>query len=124
MARSRNLDDVEMGFISPDGQFIAVPFGEHAVTASDILDTLGYESGFIEYPTDVIIDKFGYILIDGCHDIDIQTPNIVTQYQKITLGHWLVKNKRFIKWLSRDSIENLRKCLEWLDEGITKEKSE
>ena len=117
MARARNLDDLEMGFISPTGEWIPVPFCEHAQKAYEILKRYGHEHDFY-YATDHLIDDFGYILIDGCHDVDIQIPKIVTEDQKITLARWLNKNRKFIKWLSIDSINNLRRCLDWLDEGL------
>ena len=118
MPRARNLDDLEMGFISPTGEWLSVPFCEHEKKALEILEKNNYETDLFDYATDIVVDKFGYILIDGCHDVDIQVPKIISDAQKIALEQWLSRNKKFIKWLSIESIENLRRCLDWLDEGI------
>lgn len=119
MARARNLDNLEMGFISPTGEWLAVPFCGHEKKAFEILEKYSYETG--SDATDVLIEKFGYILIDGCHDVDIQMPKIVTDAQKITLEHWLYRNRKFIKWLSNDSMDNLLKYIDWLREAVNKE---
>ena len=119
MARGRDLSKLEMGFISPTGEWLPVPFCEHETKAIELLESYNYDlHGVLGDATDHLIEKFGYILIDGCHDVDIQIPNIVTDAQKITLEYWLSRNRNFIKWFSVDSINNLRRCLDWLDEGI------
>lgn len=123
MARARNLDNLEMGFISPTGEWIPVPFCEHSAKAYEILKSFGHEHDFY-YATDHLIDDFGYILIDGCHDVDIQMPKIVTGAQKITLEQWLYRNRKFIKWLSNDSVDNLLKYVDWLREAVDMESFE
>ena len=119
MARGRDLSKLEMGFISPTGEWLFVPFCEHETKALEILQSYKYDlHNVFGNATDHLIEKFGYILIDGCHDVDIQVPTIVTDAQKITLEQWLSRNIKFIKWFSIESINNLRNCLDWLDEGV------
>lgn len=115
---SKLTEKLEMGFISPTGEWIPAPFCEHESKALEILKKLNYKIDLLGYATDTVIEKFGYILIDGIRTVDVQIPNLVTEEQKICLSNWLVRNKRFIKYMSMESINNLRRCIDWLDEGI------
>lgn len=115
---NRLTEELEMGFISPTGEWIPASFCEHSETATKILKLHNYEPEICEDATDTLVEKFGYILIDGISTVDIQTPNLVTEEQKICLNHWLPRNKKFIKYMSIESINNLRRCIDWLDEGL------
>lgn len=122
MGRSRDFSDLEMGFISPSGEFLPCPFCGHEQMADELIKKLDKEfwdnMSFCAYATDKLVKNFGFILIDGCLNVDIQIPNIVTEPQKIALEFWLSRNKRFIKWFSLESINNLRRCIDWLDQGL------
>ena len=118
---SKLTEELEMGFISPTGEWLPAPFCEHEAKAFEIIKKHNYETDNLWDATDVLVEKFGYILIDGIRTVDIQIPNLVTEEQKICLSHWLVRNKKFIKCMSIESINNLRRCIDWLDEGLKEE---
>lgn len=122
MGRARAFSNLEMGFISPSGEFLSCPFCKHEEMADDLIKALDKEfydeMSFCAYATDKLVENFGFILIDGCQEVNIQIPNIITEPQKITLELWLSRNKRFIKWFSSESINNLRRCIDWLDKGV------
>lgn len=125
MGRNRDFSNLEMGFISPSGEFLPCPFCGHEQMADELIKKLDKEfwdeMSCCAYATDKLVENFGFILIDGCRDVDIQIPNIVTEPQKIALESWLSRNTRFIKWFSLESINNLRRCLDWLDKGVKDE---
>lgn len=114
MVKNEILDGLEMGFISPTGEWLPVPFCEHEGKAAEILETYKYEYDGCECATDVLIEKYGYILIDGCREVDIQIPRIITNPQKVTFEKWLFKNEKFIEKMSMDSLNNLSRLVDWV----------
>ena len=122
---SRLTEELEMGFISPTGEFIPCPFCEHEQTASRLIKRLDRkfydEMSICSDCTDKLVENFGFILIDGIKEVDVQTPTITTQPQKVELASWLSRNKKYLKYLSLESINNLRQHIDWFDEGLRKE---
>ena len=87
-------DDIcEYGFITPNGEYISVPWGEHTEWAYQYIDLNNIYEDFYysnyDYPVDYLVYDKGFILIDspgyGIPNITIPKEKSVTEAQRETL---------------------------------------
>ena len=112
------FEDIQMGFISPTGEFIPCDLCGHEEKAYEFCQKMGVDPydepyTFADGASDVIV-RLGWILIHGIGDITIEIPNKrpLTEPQKIALGDWAIKHKGYEKFFSRETLEILTRNIE------------
>ena len=112
------FEDIQMGFISPTGEFIPCDLCGHEEKAYEFCQKMGvdpYDEPYIfaEGASDVIV-RLGWILIHGINEVCIEIPESrpLTGPQKIALGDWAIKHRGYEKFYSRSTLENLERNIE------------
>lgn len=113
------IEDVEFGFISPSGEWIACDTCFHEEKAYDFCESLGIDPydgekwGYSNGASDVIV-KIGWILIHGIGDVTIEIPEDrpLTMAQRGALILWLKKNAKYAKFFDKETIDFLLKFCE------------
>ena len=113
------FEDIQMGFISPTGEFIPCDLCGHEEKAYQFCEKMGIDPydgekwGYSNGASDVIV-KIGWILIHGIDEVTIEVSGDrpLTEPQKIALGDWTIKHKGYEKFFSRETLEILMRNIE------------